>query len=185
MGGIDKGLVEYLGRPLIEYVSTVLAPQVGTVIVNANRNLDRYRRYGDAVVSDIVGDFAGPLAGMASGMQRAQTPLVVFVPCDSPLIGDDLVARLHEALVAQRAQISVAHDGHRLHPVFALVRTDLLPSALDYLERGERKIDQWFAGHRVAITDFSDRPTMFLNLNAPDDIEKLERAARRSDERNV
>jgi len=173
MGGVDKGLIEYRGQPLIEHVLAALAPQVHTVIINANRNLERYRSYGTDVVSDIVGDFAGPLAGMASGMQSIKTKYMVSVPCDSPLVSMDLVARLYSSLEQDDAEISVAHDGIRMHPVFTLMQRDLLPSILDFLKRGERKIDQWFANHRLAVADFSDQTEMFLNLNRPEDVEML------------
>ena len=182
MGGVDKGLVEYRGRPLIEYVLGALTPQVHTVIINANRNLARYQDYGTHVVSDIVGDFAGPLAGMASGMQFAKTKYIVSVPCDSPLVSRDLVVRLYSNLVREEAEISVAHDGDRMHPVFTLMQRALLPSILDFLNRGERKIDQWFVNHRLAVTDFSDHTEMFLNLNRPADIRILEEAARENND---
>lgn len=178
MGGVDKGLVEYRGQPLIEHVLTALVPQVSGVIINANRNLERYESYGRPVVPDIVGEFAGPLAGMASGMQSTTTEHLVSVPCDSPLISPDLVARLYTQLTQNDAEISVAHDGIRMHPVFALMRTDLLPSILAFLNRGERKIDHWFGEHKLTVTDFSDRTEMFLNLNRPEDLEALQQASR-------
>jgi molybdopterin-guanine dinucleotide biosynthesis protein A len=67
------------------------------------------------------------------------------------------------------ADISVAHDGIRMQPVFALLRCELLPSLLSYLNEGGRKIDTWYAQHRLALADFSGSPDVFLNLNTPAD----------------
>jgi len=174
MGGEDKGLVEVHGRPLLDYIIAGLRPQAGRIIVNANRNLDRYREFGYPVIADATGDFFGPLAGMARGMQAASTPLLLVVPCDSPFIPADLCATLRHALESEGADISVAHDGSRMQPVFALLRCALLPSLLSYLEAGGRKIDSWYAQHRLALADFSAAPDVFLNMNAPPDRQVIE-----------
>ena len=133
MGGEDKGLIELNGRPLLDYIISGLRPQVGTIMVNANRNLARYREFGYPVVEDILGDYFGPLVGMATGMQSAATPLLVSVPCDSPFIPAGLVETLYRAMGESGAEISVAHDGSRLQPVYALLRCQLLPDLLAYL----------------------------------------------------
>lgn len=175
MGGEDKGLVELAGRPMVSYVLDCLRPQVGTVIVNANRNLEAYRRLcGCEVVPDRVGDFAGPLAGMASAMRRAETRFILTVPCDSPLICDRLGERLYRRLLDEDAELSVAHDGERLQPVFALIDCGLAADLAAYLASGGRKIDTWYATHRMAQADLSDYPDTFLNINSPDERTHLE-----------
>jgi molybdenum cofactor guanylyltransferase len=118
--------------------------------------------------------FQGPLAGMASGMQAARTKYIVTVPCDSPLISEGLVRRLHEAMERENADISSAHDGERTHPVFALIRCDLLPDLIEFLNTGERKIDLWYSRHRLAIAYFNDTPNSFLNVNSPEERADLE-----------
>jgi molybdenum cofactor guanylyltransferase len=169
MGGEDKGLIELHGRPLIDYIIAGLRPQAGHIIVNANRNLDRYREFGYPVVADMMGDFFGPLVGIATGMQAADTPLILAVPCDSPFVPAHLCVTLRHEMEKVDAEISVAHDGVRMQPVFALLRCELLPSLLSYLKEGGRKIDTWYAQHRLALADFSATPDVFLNLNTPSD----------------
>jgi molybdopterin-guanine dinucleotide biosynthesis protein A len=176
MGGTDKGLVAVNGRPMIAWVIDALRPQVADVLINANRNHDVYGEFGSRVVDDGDSDFRGPLAGMASGMRAARTPWVAVVPCDSPLIHGDLVARLHEAAVASGSRIAAAHDGERLQPVFALLARDLLDDLAGYLDDGERKIDRWYARHGFERVDCSDVAESFANINAPDDKRALEAA---------
>lgn len=176
MGGEDKGLVTLNGRAMIGYVLDILGPQVADILINANRNIERYQTYGYRVISDLHGDFSGPLAGMAAAMRAASTPYIVTVPCDSPLLPKDLVARLYRTLQHAGAEISVAHDGNRMQPVFALLQCSLLSSLEAFLDRGERKIDQWYAQHRVAQADFSAQPEAFINVNTP--IERDALAAR-------
>jgi len=174
MGGEDKGLLEVAGRPMIAYVIDALRPQVARILVNANRNTERYARFGVPVLGDRLAGFQGPLAGMASGMAAADTEFVLTVPCDSPLVPDDLAGRLIDALEASGALIAVAHDGRRQQPVFALLRTELLSDLKEYLASGERKIDRWFRLHRIVEADFSDRTQAFLNVNTPADRAVLE-----------
>ncbi|MGI9321070.1 MAG: molybdenum cofactor guanylyltransferase MobA [Thiogranum sp.] len=174
MSGQDKGLIEINGRAMIEHIITALTPQVGGILINANRNLDHYRRYAYPVIEDLMGEFFGPLVGMASGMQASDTDYLLTVPCDSPFIPPVLAERLFRELEDKRADISVAHDSRRMQPVFALLRKELLPSLMTYLEDGGRKIDTWYAEHRLVTTDFSDWPDAFININTPDDKESVE-----------
>ena len=176
MGGTDKGLVAVNGRPMIAWVLDALRPQVADVLINANRNHDVYGEFGSRVVDDGDSDFRGPLAGIASGMRAARTPWVAVVPCDSPLIHGDLVARLYEAAVASGSRIAAAFDGERLQPVFALLARDLLDDLAGYLDDGERKIDRWYARHGFERVDCSDVAESFANINAPDDKRALEAA---------
>jgi molybdenum cofactor guanylyltransferase len=174
MGGEDKGLIELQGRPLLDYIISALRPQVGEILINANRNLGRYSAFGYPVKQDMLGDFFGPLVGMATGMQATVKPYLLTVPCDSPFVPTQLVESLYCALISETAEISVAHDGVRMQPVFALLDCQLLPSLLDYLNEGGRKIDTWYAQQRLTLADFSASSEMFLNLNTPEDKIELE-----------
>lgn len=174
MGGKDKGLVEINNLPLIEHILSAVKSQAGQTVINANRNIEEYQRYGFPVVSDAMADYQGPLAGFASTMAAAETEYIVTIPCDSPLLPADLVQRLVHALQNEDAELAVAHDGKRLQPVFALIKVKLLPSLLQFLQRGDRKIDLWYAQHKMAKADFSDIPETFLNINTPGDQEKLQ-----------
>jgi molybdenum cofactor guanylyltransferase len=126
------------------------------------------------VVPDRLEGFWGPLAGIASAMETASTPYIITTPCDSPFISQDLIPRLYKALIADHAEISVAHNGERLQPVFALLKCELLNSLLGYLNAGKRKIDTWYGTHRLAIVDFSDTPEAFININTPEEIKAIE-----------
>lgn len=169
MGGIDKGLIELNGRPMIEYIIEALKPQVDSIVINANRNLEQYRRYGYPVVEDIMGDYFGPLVGMASGLQACNSERILTVPCDSPFVPPVLANKLNTALQKQQADLSVANDSERMQPVFAMLRRSLLPSLLAYLDAGGRKIDTWYAEHNMVLADFSDWPDTFININTPEE----------------
>lgn len=174
MGGEDKGLVEIAGRPMVAWILERLAPQVDAVLINANRNQDRYAALGVPVVGDTMPDFAGPLAGMAAALAQAATPWIATVPCDGPFLPADLVSRLQAACERERAEIAVAHDGERMQPVYALIPAALRGSLEGFLQAGERKIDLWYARHRLALADFSDRRDTFVNINTPQERDAVE-----------
>jgi len=174
MGGDDKGLINLNDKAMVEYVIEVLTPQVGSLLINANRNPEKYAQYGYPVITDQLEGFHGPLAGIASAMQVAETDYLLITPCDSPFLPGDLAQRLSHGLLTNNADISVACDGARLQPVFALLKTMLLDSLREFLQSGQRKIDQWYKQHKMIAVDFSDKPETFLNINSPEDISRIE-----------
>jgi molybdopterin-guanine dinucleotide biosynthesis protein A len=176
MGGVDKGLVELGGKPMVAHVLDRFAPQVETILINANQNLDRYAAFGYPVVTDAVGGFAGPLAGLHAGLTRAAGDYAATVPCDSPFLPLDLVARLFAALVADHAQLAVARTFDQPHPVFCLARRDVLPHLAAFLADGGRKIDAWYATLRVVEVAFDDEADAFRNINTAAELTEAERA---------
>jgi molybdopterin-guanine dinucleotide biosynthesis protein A len=175
MGGVDKGLQPLRGRPLVAWVLDRLKPQVTEVIVNANQNQAEYAQLGCRVVGDEIGGFAGPLAGLHAGLKANVHPFLVTVPCDSPFLPPDLVARLHAALVANHADLAVAKTGDQPHPVFALVRESLARHLEQYLAGGGRKIDAWYAALKVVEVPFDDEPEAFSNINTPEELAEHEK----------
>lgn len=171
MGSVDKGLVELRGQPMVAHVIARLAPQVDELIINANQNAERYAAFGHVVFGDDIGGFAGPLAGLHAALGRAQHPLVATAPCDSPFLPADLVARLHQALVAADAQLAVARTFDQPHPVFCLCRRELRSHLDAFLAGGGRKIDWWYASLKVVEVPFDDQEAAFRNINTRDELD--------------
>lgn len=174
MGGVDKGLVELAGRPMVEWVYQRLASQVPQIIINANRSHERYGALGLPVVADELMDYPGPLAGMSSAMGVVTTDWILTVPCDSPFIPETLVERFCAAVSDIRPCVISAHDGERLQPVFNLMHVALKPSILTFLDSGERKIDRWFGDIDHQTVDFSDQPQAFINVNTEEQRREIE-----------
>jgi molybdopterin-guanine dinucleotide biosynthesis protein A len=185
MGGVDKGLQLWGEHPLVWHALELLKPQVGSVIVNANRHAADYQRLGVPVFPDALSDYPGPLAGFAVGLQAAQTPYLMTVPCDSPRFPLDLVSRLALALQEHSADIAMvsapetADDGSvvmRAQPVFCLLSTNLKSSLLEFLVSGQRKIDRWTGLHRTVLVPFNlaqDDPNAFANINTLAELNSL------------
>jgi molybdopterin-guanine dinucleotide biosynthesis protein A len=170
MGGVDKGLQPLRGKPMVAWVLERLAPQVSEVLINANQNLEAYAKFGHRVVPDAIGGFAGPLAGLHAGLSAASEPLAVTVPCDSPFLPLDLVARLRTALEKSSADLAVAKTGAQPHPVFSLVRRAVRDNLERFLAGGGRKIDAWYAALSVVEVTFDDEPEAFANINTLEEL---------------
>ncbi len=173
MGGEDKGLILFDDKPLIQHIINGIAPQTSDLLINANRNIDKYKRLGFPVVQDEIKGYQGPLAGFLSSLNAIQTIDAIFVPCDGPLLSRQLVSRLYDARCKTDAEIAVAHDGKRLQPIYALIPARLKMSLSKFLESGERKIDRWYAHHHTVEVDFSDLAETFININTPEDLGQL------------
>ncbi len=191
MGGVDKGLQNFRGMPLVMHALMRLQMQEGALIgesmVNANRNLSAYESMGVSVWPDASPDeFAGPLAGFLTGLERCESPLLLTVPCDTPLFPLDLAQRLMQALDEGDADIAVASAPERdpagqmrtrPQPVFCLAKADLMESLVVFMQNGGRKIDAWTAQHKVAHASFDaagDDLNAFANVNTLQELQALE-----------
>jgi len=177
MGSVDKGLVLLQGQPMVRHVIERFAPQVDEMLINANRSIAEYEAFGYPVIRDQIDGFAGPLAGLQAGLMHAEHPLVATVPCDSPFLPLDLVARLQKNLEAQNADLAVARTMDQPHPVFALVRRSLLPHLASFLQAGGRKIDAWYASLKAIEVAFDDKADAFRNINTAEELKQADVAA--------
>ena len=188
MGGLDKGLQTFKGMPLA--LHTLMRLQhgggVGHIIINANRNLAAYEAFGVPVLPDSLSDYAGPLAGFLTGLEHCETPFLLTVPCDTPLMPLDLASRLALAIETQQADIAMAsapevdrNGGLQVfsQPVFCLLRVDLLESLLKFTHDGGRKIKAWTALHKTVLVPFDlpgDDVLAFCNANSLAELRQLE-----------
>ena len=174
MGSVDKGLQPFKGTPMVAHVLARFQPQVDEILINANRSIDEYSAFGYRVIADAIDGYAGPLAGLHIGMTHASHPLVATVPCDSPFLPLDLIARLSNALQEANAELAVAKTFDQPHPVFCLVKTTLAPHLQAFLQSGQRKIDKWYATLNVVEVAFDDEEAAFSNINTVEELKSFE-----------
>ena len=179
MGGADKGLQHFNGVPLAMNALLRLGPQVGRVMINANRNLAAYESMGVPVWPDALGDFQGPLAGWVAGLAHCKTPFMVTVPCDTPNFPLDFVARLAEALLKEGADLAMAatleNGALQVQPMFCVLKVGLRQSLLSSLHAGDRKVERWIVQQRCATVIFEDSAS-FANANTAQELAKLQAA---------
>ncbi|WP_353427938.1 molybdenum cofactor guanylyltransferase [Polynucleobacter sp. MWH-UH19D] len=178
MGGIDKGLIPFHRKPLIETTIQRLKAQVGPILINANRNITKYAVYGYPVIMDETPDFSGPLAGFLMGLKNCKTPYLLTTPCDSPLFPEDLATKLASEL--EQANLDLVYTSSKeadgkvwAQPVFCLMRANLQDSLISFLDKGDLKIDRWFKELKSGTVIF-DNAQAFANANTPEELQSLE-----------
>lgn len=174
MNNQDKGLVSFKGRPMVSYAIDALTPITDCVIINANRNLDHYRQFGCPLISDQTDSFDGPLAGVLTAMLHTNAEILLVMPCDSPFIKSEHLQKLLLSRVENAADVAVAFDGIRMHPVFFAVKTTLHDSLQAYLAMGHRKVATWLEQQNLMQVDFSHQPEIFSNINTLAELVLLE-----------
>jgi molybdopterin-guanine dinucleotide biosynthesis protein A len=174
MGHQDKGLILFRGQPLVSHAIVAMRPVVDDLFINANRNIDQYQQFGCPIISDQTDSFDGPLAGILSAMLASKSQELLVMPCDSPFLQS---THLQQLLVARRdknADVSVAMEGGRWHPVFLAMKTTLKSDLESYLADGQRKVETWLARHHTVPVDFSPQAGLFLNINTMAELLGLE-----------
>ena len=175
MGGQDKGLVDLAGRPLVAWMVDILKRQsqpLGLIHISANRNQAEYAHYGYPVLADLNPVQAGPLAGIHAALQGSLAEYVLAVPCDLPMLPDDLVARLWQALQAHDADVAYARAGD--NPAFSavcLMHRRVLPGLAQRLDQQARRLGEWYRELKSVGVDFSS--AQLQNLNSPEEVAAL------------
>ncbi|VEC02100.1 molybdopterin-guanine dinucleotide biosynthesis protein MobA [Cedecea lapagei] len=173
MGGNDKGLALLNGQPLFQHVLNALVPQVNRVVISANRNLEIYQQSGVPVIQDSIADYQGPLAGMLAALEQTDDEWLLFCPCDTPNIPDNLALKLWQ-MRGQSPAVWV-HDGQRDHPGIALLHRSLCLPLREYLQTGERRVMQFLlstGGHAVS---FNGKVACFTNINTLDELSRWQK----------
>ncbi|MCK7612137.1 molybdenum cofactor guanylyltransferase MobA [Roseibium sediminicola] len=180
MGGGDKSLMDLGGKSMLDLILARLRPQITDIVLNANGDPSRFKRFALPVVADPVGDYAGPLAGVLAGLSYAEQHKpeishVVSVAGDTPFFPTDLVRRLSAAVPTDKPVIALASSSEKLHPVFGLWPVALRADLHDWLASGKSgKVLAFVDRHNSVEVAFSLDPATgldpFFNANRPDDL---------------
>lgn len=172
MAGQDKGLVTLFGKPLYQHVLDKILPQVTHLLINANRNIAIYQQSGYPIITDTVTGFVGPLAGILAGLEHSQTEWVLFVPCDTPFIPENLLEQLW--INKGNSNAVYAHDGEREHPTICLINKNLIVPLKQFLANGDKKLMLFLHQCQAQPVIFKGSANLFNNLNTLEDCRKLE-----------
>jgi len=174
MNGQDKGLILLAGTSLIEHCINALSPQVSQLFISANHNIAQYQKFTFPVLQDAVQNHSGPLAGLQRALAASPDMPVLVVPCDAPLLPQQLADRLLRTYRENNYFAVIPHDGTRLQPLFTLFSPSSLESLNQYLATGQRKVETWVTSLPHSVVDFSDQSAHFININTEDDLRRAE-----------
>ncbi len=170
MNGEDKGLIMLNERPLYQHVLHSLQRQVDCIVINANRNLDRYRESGLPVIADTLPNYPGPLAGILAVLSKVKAHWVVFAPCDTPWLPDNWVMQLWQQ--KNSAPAVWLKSAERNHPTLVMINIEIKQRLYDFLNSGGRNLMKFLVesgGHAVQL---DDQECHFSNINTPEDLAK-------------
>lgn len=168
MGGRDKGLVEWHGKPLIAWSHRVTRPMTDDLLISCNRNHHHYAAFADKLVVDGNSDFAGPLAGIRAGIAAASHPFLMILPCDAPLIDETLLRQLYSAAIEAPNVPVMARRGDQWEPLFCIVPTGLGPAIEAAWNDGERSNRRVLSALDARALDLEVNDPRLANLNSPE-----------------
>ena len=165
MGGADKGLLDWQGRPLIAWLHELVRPLTDDLLISCNRNAERYAPFADRLVSDDEADFQGPLAGIRAGLRAARQANVLILPCDAPQLDRQLLEALL-SLAGERAV--VVRQGEFLEPLFSVIPRALHADLEQAWQAGERSPQRWLRSLDPLTVECPLGDPRLANFNTPD-----------------
>lgn len=167
VGGIDKGLLEYRGKPLIEHVIEKITPQVDDIVISANRNTKQYQRYSEKVIADETAQYLGPLAGIYAALPHCRHDRVLIVACDTPFLPTDIIDKFNRS--KPETHLHIATSNNRLQLVMMLHK-NLHRSIGQALIDGQLRLMQWVKSQQPEMVEFEDE-SAFRNFNNNDEFD--------------
>ena len=177
--GRDKSFLVLDGKPLIARTVERLAELSDDIIVVTNRP-EPYRALG--LPARLVPDETpgvGALMGLYSGLKAATHPFAAVVACDMPFLSLALLRYMHS--LTEGYDIVVPRLGRFQEPLHAVYSKLCLPFIERRLRQGSRRIVSFFPDVRVrhveepALKQHDPQHRSFLNVNPPEDWERVQR----------
>ena len=169
MGGRDKGLVEWHGRPMIASLHDVVRPMTDDLIISCNRNAERYQPFADRLVSDREAGFPGPLVGIRAGLAVARYPWLLVLPCDAPNVDTSLLTAMRKS--ARPVRPLLLRQAGQWQPLFSLVPTSLLPHIEQAWDAGQRSPRHILLALGAMALDCAEDDARLANINSSDLLE--------------
>ncbi|SEI78695.1 molybdopterin-guanine dinucleotide biosynthesis protein A [Azotobacter beijerinckii] len=167
MGGRDKGLLEWRGKPLIAHLHALTRPLTDELIVSCNRNTERYAAYADRLVHDDSPDFPGPLAGIRAGLAAARNPWLLVLPCDAPRLDAGLLYSMRQNAADHPGRPLLLRQGEQWEPLFCLLPKSLEPALERAWQDGERSPRRVLLAHKATALQCPSEDPRLANLNTP------------------
>jgi molybdenum cofactor guanylyltransferase len=133
--GRPKAWLPFGGETLLAHVVHLLKPVVDPIVVVAARDQDvPPLPSGVRIERDEMSD-RGPLQGIVAGLEslKGQADAAYVCACDMPFLQPDFIQRLND-LVGDDC-ICVPRVKGRYHPLAALYRLEVLPTAREHLQK--------------------------------------------------
>jgi molybdopterin-guanine dinucleotide biosynthesis protein A len=168
--GVDKGLLHFRDKPMIEYVINAVKDCCSETIIVANK--DGYKDFGYAVYPDEIANI-GPIGGIYTGLLKSTTDLNLVLTCDSPLVDkallDNLIASYDDSLDV----LYCNYEGNK-YPLTAIYSKRILPELKKAINEKDYKVRTLFEKVESRAYNLSKENDYKLsNINTLEDLNKI------------
>lgn len=146
LGGRDKGLMPWRGKPIAAQLSGILSQLTDDVMISCNRNQDIYKQWAERLIGDDAPGYPGPLAGMLAGLRACRGSHLLVLPCDMPRMDVALLQHLQLQAQEQPDLPCLVRAGEQWHPLLAVIPSALLPALQLAWDEGQRSPLRWLLG---------------------------------------
>jgi molybdopterin-guanine dinucleotide biosynthesis protein A len=163
--GQEKGLVEFRGKPLIQYGIDLLSRFTDTIFIGSSN--PAYLPFGLEMVPDEIKG-KGPVAGLATLLKRSRTAWNLVLACDLPFLQPELIEVLLKAAGTNQAVIPVSQG--MAEPLAGLYHSDLAEYFQFEIAKGNLALHKILQSCQVHYLETDELllqyPNLFTNFNS-------------------
>jgi molybdenum cofactor guanylyltransferase len=168
--GTDKGLLDYKGKKLVEYLIDLLSGYCNELILSTNN--PEYKQFGITTVADEFQE-KGPAGGIFSALMKSSTEWNLLLACDMPFLNRQFIDALLANIGNNNGVVPVHNN--LIEPLAALYHKSLCLTLADAIHKDHLSMHQILKSARINFLPVEDLlkdfPFLFRNINASSDIE--------------
>jgi len=175
LGGINKAFIEVRGERLIERTLRIYRDLFAEILIVTNTPLD-YLEFDVKIVTDIIPGKAS-LGGIYTGLFFANSEYAFVTACDMPFLNAQFIQFMMEKTGQHDIIVPRSADGPQ--PLHAIYSRNLLKPVRRLIDTDHLKITELFKKQKVLEIPrevslfFDPEERLFMNINTPEDLEKL------------
>jgi len=173
---MDKSLLEYHGRPQVEYCFDLLLLLCDRVFLSTRKDQADQEEYKEIPqIHDLVRDM-GPLGGILSALAQYPHTVWLVLACDLPFVNEHVLKNL----IANRDPLKMATayksvPGGFPEPLCAIYEPHSLSRLLEFLTAGEICPRKILINSNARLIDLQEGNCL-ANVNTPEEYAQVARA---------
>jgi molybdenum cofactor guanylyltransferase len=168
--GVDKGTLEYHGKPQLHYLVDLLSAFCDHVLVSARKEQianDKFDRLPDRFA------IGGPMNGILSALSTHPDHTWLIVAVDMPNVTTDVLELLIRHRDPTRLATCFLNAAENLpEPLLTIWEPAALPWLMEFVNAGEISPRKFLQENHVKLVNAND-PAILLNINSPEEFLKF------------
>ena len=174
MGYENKSFLKFNNKNFIEILTNSLKDKSHEIIINANRDIQKYEELGYRVVKDKIEGYKGPLAGLHSALdlyKNADEDLwFALFPTDAPIINTKIID-IFLSISKKNNNVYISKINNIIEPMFSFWSLKIYKNLENVLLNNDGyKIMKFADEIGFDFVNFTkDKKVEFFNVNDKDD----------------